>query len=158
MAYKKKYYGLNTLSNFLPNEAKKILKKRGFFEIELLKSWKDIVGENYYNLSKPIKIKKSQVSLRDPATLELKADPTIAFAIQHDQTKLISKINSFFGYKAINRIEIIQQKMANKVSAPNNNNELDDEANINSLDLELLSKYPNLQKNFSKIARKIKKS
>ena len=48
--------------------------------------------------------------------------------------------------------------MANKVSAPNNNNELDDEVNINSLDLELLSKYPNLQKNFSKIARKIKKS
>ena len=58
MAYKKKYYGLNTLSNFLPDEAKKILKKRGFFEIELLKSWKEIVGENYYNLSKPIKIKK----------------------------------------------------------------------------------------------------
>ena len=53
-----------------------------------------------------------------------------------ENSKLI--FNSFFGYKAINRIEIIQQKMANKVSAPNNNNELDDEVNINSLDLEFL--------------------
>ena len=80
------------------------MKKRGFFEIELLKSWREIVGEEYYKLSKPNKIKKSQVSLKDTATLQLKVDPTIAFAIEHDQTKIMSKINGFFGYKAIHKI------------------------------------------------------
>ena len=63
---------------------------------ETLKSWREIVGEEYYKLSKPNKIKKSQVSLKDTATLQLKVDPTIAFAIEHDQTKIMSKINGFF--------------------------------------------------------------
>ena len=43
MAYKKKYFGAQTLSNFLPDEVKKILKKRGFAELELLKNWENIV-------------------------------------------------------------------------------------------------------------------
>ena len=158
MAYKKKYYGLNTLSNFLPEEAKKILKKRGFFEIELLKSWKEIAGDEYYKLSKPNKIKKSKVSLRDPATLELKADPIIAFAIEHDQTKLISKINSFFGYKAICKIDIIQERMEVNNNTSNNNNNLDKKVKIDSRKFNQLSKYPNLQNSFEKIAQKIKKS
>jgi len=158
MVYKKRHYGLNSLSKFLPEEAKKNLKKRGFFEIELLKSWRDIVGEEYYKLSKPNKIKKSQVSLRDTATLQLKVDPTIAFAIEHDQTKIINKINGFFGYKAINKIEIIQERIEINTFTSNNNNKLGKEVNIDSSKYKELSDHPSLQKSFQKILNRVKKS
>ena len=136
MVYKKIHYGLNALSKFLPEEAKKNLKKRGFFELELLKSWREIIGEDYYKLTKPNKIKKSQVSLRDTSTLQLKVDPTIAFAIEHDQTKIISKINGFFGYKAINKLEIIQERIDIDALRSNNNNKLNEEVNIASASTE----------------------
>ena len=158
MVYKKRHYGLNSLSKFLPEEAKKILKKRGFFEIELLKSWREIVGEDYYKLSKPNKIKKSQVSLKDTATLQLKVDPTIAFAIEHDQTKIMSKINGFFGYKAINKIEIIQERMEIDSLTLNDNNKLDEEVHIDSNKFKELADHPSLQTSFQKILNKVKKS
>jgi hypothetical protein len=158
MVYKKRHYGLNVLSKFLPEEAKKNLKKRGFFELELLKSWREIIGEDYYKLTKPNKIKKSQVSLRDTSMLQLKVDPTIAFAIEHDQTKIISKINGFFGYKAIHKLEIIQERIDIDVLRSNNNNKLNEEVNIDSNRFDKLSDYPGLQTSFQKILNKIKKS
>ena len=159
MAYKKRHYGLNPLSKFLPEEAKNILKKRGFFEIELLKSWKEIIGIEYYQLTKPNKIKKSQLSLKEIATLEIKADPTIAFAIEHSKTKVISKINGFFGYNAISKITIIQERLDSKdIHTSNNNNMLDDELKIDSKKFGSLSSHPKLQQSFQKIARKVSKS
>ena len=159
MVYKKKHYGLNTLSKFLPEEAKNILKKRGFFEIELLKSWKEIIGVEYYQLAKPNKIKKSQLSLKEIATLEIKADPTIAFAIEHSKIKIISKINGFFGYNAISKITIIQERFDLKdTHSSNNNNKLDDKLKIDSKKFESLSSHPKLQQSFQKIALKVNKS
>ena len=77
MAYKKKYSGAQTLSNFLPDEVKKILKKRGFAELELLKNWENIVPKKYISLIYPIKIKAN--SQKEGARLVLKVDPSIAF-------------------------------------------------------------------------------
>ena len=57
MAYKKKYSGVQTLSNFLPDEVKKLLKKRGFTELELLKNWENMVPRNFISLTSPMKIK-----------------------------------------------------------------------------------------------------
>ena len=40
----KKYSGLRSVSNFFPKEVKNLLRKRGFFELELLKNWINIVA------------------------------------------------------------------------------------------------------------------
>ena len=113
MAYKKKYSGAQTLSNFLPDEVKKILKKRGFAELELLKNWGNIVPKKYISLIYPIKIKAN--SQKEGARLVLKVDPSIAFAVEHEKEKIIQKINSFFGYQAILKLELIQEKIQNKI-------------------------------------------
>ena len=47
----KKHYGLKNISNFFPNEVKKLLRKRGFFELELLKNWDQIIGTKYSKLT-----------------------------------------------------------------------------------------------------------
>ena len=157
MAYKKKYFGAQTLSNFLPDEVKKILKKRGFAELELLKNWENIVPKEYISLIYPIKIKAN--SQKEGARLVLKVDPSIAFAIEHEKEKIIQKINSFFGYQAIVKLELIQEKILHQDNKLSNNNKLlKDKTNVSNRYLKELIEYPELKKNFEKLASKIKKN
>jgi len=157
MAYKKKYFGAQTLSNFLPDEVKKILKKRGFAELELLKNWENIVPKKYISLISPIKIKPN--SQKEGGHLVLKVDPTIAFAVEHEKEKIIKKINAFFGYQAIVKLELIQGKIDNQdIKLSNNNKSLKDETNVSNRYSKELIEYPELKKNFEKIASKIQKN
>ena len=157
MAYKKKYSGAQTLSNFLPDEVKKILKKRGFAELELLKNWGNIVPKKYISLIYPIKIKAN--SQKEGARLVLKVDPSIAFAVEHEKEKIIQKINSFFGYQAIVRLELIQEKILHQDNKLSNNNKLlKDKTNVSNRYSKELIEYPELKKNFQKIASKIEKN
>ena len=129
MTYKKKYFGAQTLSNFLPDEVKKILKKRGFAELELLKNWENIVPKKYVFLISPIKIKPNSVN--EGGNLVIKVDPSIAFAVEHEKEKIIKKINAFFGYQAIVKLELIQGKIDNQNNELSNNNKsLKDETNV----------------------------
>tara|TARA_B100000029_G_scaffold384606_1_gene380159 strand:+ start:898 stop:1371 length:474 start_codon:yes stop_codon:yes gene_type:complete len=157
MAYKKKYSGAQTLSNFLPDEVKKILKKRGFAELELLKNWGNIVPKKYVSLIYPIKIKAN--SQKEGARLVLKVDPSIAFAVEHEKEKIIQKINSFFGYQAILKLELIQEKIQHQDGKLSNNNKLlKDKTNVSNRYSKELIEYPELKKNFQKIASKIEKN
>jgi len=157
MTYKKKYFGAQSLSNFLPEEAKKILKSRGFAELELLKNWGNIVPKKYISLITPIKIKPN--SQKEGGHLVLKVDPSIAFAIEHEKEKIIKKINAFFGYRAIVKLELNQGKIQNQnYKLSNNNKSLKDEINISNRYSKELIEYPELKKNFQKIASKIQKN
>jgi len=157
MSYKKKYFGAQILSNFLPDEVKKILKKRGFTELELLKNWENIIPIEYISKISPIKIKQNNKV--EGGSLVLKVDPSIAFAIEHEKEKIIKKINSFFGYQAITKLELIQEKIGNKnKNLSNNNKSLKDKANIPDRYSEELIEYPELKNYFQKIASKIEKN
>jgi hypothetical protein len=50
--------GLRPLQSLLPENAKKILKKDGFVYFEIIKDWKNIVGEKIFKDATPSKIKK----------------------------------------------------------------------------------------------------
>ena len=157
MTYKKKYFGAQTLSNFLPEEAKKILKSRGFAELELLKNWGNIVPKKYISLITPMKIKPN--SQKEGGHLVLKVDPSIAFAIEHEKEKIIKKINAFFGYQAIVKLQLIQGKIQNQDDKLSNNNKsLKDGTNVTNRYSKELIEYPELKKNFEKIASKIQKN
>ena len=156
--FKKK--GPQVISNLLPDIAKKTLKRRGFFEIELLKNWENLIDKKYQNQLEPIKIKRSSNQLKSNShILCLLADPSIAFAIQHDSEKIIKKVNLFFGYKAIDKLEIFQKKIdSSNRKKSNNNSKLNN--NFKKFDerYKELNKYPDLRKNFQTILSKITKS
>jgi len=141
----------------LPEEAKKILKSRGFAELELLKNWGNIVPKKYISLITPMKIKPN--SQKEGGHLVLKVDPSIAFAIEHEKEKIIKKINAFFGYRAIVKLELNQGKIQNQdYKLSNNNKSLKDEINISNRYSKELIEYPELKKKFEKIASKIQKN
>ena len=148
----KKYNGLRSISNFFPKEVKDLLHKRGFFELELLKNWIEIVDKKYANTSLPIKLKSGKGNNR--ANLVVKVDPSNAFGFEHDKEKIKRKINSYFGYDAIEKITIIQDRFTvNSIDY----NELDKLPKKQSKTFNQLEEYPKLKEAFEKISKKIPK-
>ena len=148
----KKYNGLRSISNFFPKEVKDLLHKRGFFELELLKNWIEIVDKKYANTSLPIKLKSGKANNR--ANLVVKVDPSNAFGFEHDKEKIKRKINSYFGYDAIEKITIIQDRFTvNSIDY----NELDKLPKKRSKIFNQLEEYPKLKEAFEKISKKMPK-
>ena len=154
--FQKKLRGPQILSNLLPEEAKKILKSRGFSELELLANWERIVGKKFAKLTVPLRLKIGKSSEKNNGKLIVKVDRSVAFAFEHERGKIIKKINLFIGYEVINKVEIIQASI--KVKKTIKINKLESDIKSQSKNYDELKKYPDLRRNFEKIASKILKS
>ena len=152
----KKYNGLRSVSNFFPKEVKNLLRKRGFFELELLKNWINIVDKKYIKTSVPIKLKSGKSN--NGANLVVKVDPSNAFGFEHDKDRIKQKINSYFGYNAVEKMTIIQDRFTSNNIDNNNNNRLDKIPKKESKRFNQLKDHPRLKEAFEKISKKISKT
>jgi len=101
--------GLQLLSSNIESLTKKLLGQAGFVQLELIKNWPDIVGENLAQNSLPERIdyKKGE---RAAGTLVLSVSSgAFALEISHISPIIIEKINAYFGYFAVQKIHIIQK-------------------------------------------------
>ena len=83
----------------------KFLKKRGFIQEKIISSWSNLVGE-FENFTSPNRIKFPKNKF-DEGTLFIKVKSGIGPEIDMRSKDIINKINSMFGYKAINKIKIL---------------------------------------------------
>ncbi|NBO62911.1 MAG: DUF721 domain-containing protein [Candidatus Fonsibacter lacus] len=97
--------GLRPLQSLLPENAKKILKKDGFVYFEIIKNWKNIVGEKMFKEVTPIKIKK----INNENILSINVNKNIMIEIEYSRDQIIEKINSYLGFNAINKIQVISK-------------------------------------------------
>lgn len=87
---------------------KGLLGKHGFTHGVIATKWPDIVGENMARHTQPEKIVFSRDGVTG-GTLHLKTDSgAFATELQHREPLIIERINTFFGYKAVVRIKLIQ--------------------------------------------------
>jgi hypothetical protein len=93
------------LQSLLPENAKKILKKDGFVYFEIIKNWKNIVGEKMFKNVAPLKIKK----INNENILSIIVNKNIMIEIEYSRDQIIEKINSYLGFNAINKIQIISK-------------------------------------------------
>jgi len=93
------------LQSLLPENAKKILKKDGFVYFEIIKNWKNIVGEKMFKDVSPLKIKK----INNENILTINVNKNIMIEIEYSRDQIIEKVNSYLGFKAINKIQIISK-------------------------------------------------
>ena len=101
--------GLQSLSSNIESLTKKLLGQVGFAQIELIKNWHNIVGEDLAQNSLPerIEYKKGE---RAAGTLVLSVSSgAFALEISHISPIIIEKINTYFGYLAVQKIRIIQK-------------------------------------------------
>lgn len=80
-------------------------RKQGFAETAVLADWPEIVGKDMANRCQPIKITR-QRRKNEPGTLVVGAAPVMALELQHTAPQIIERINTYFGFKAICRLQL----------------------------------------------------
>ena len=100
--------GPRALASSLSAVTKTVFGKRGFADGAILKDWAAIAGAHLATHSQPEKIAYPKGS-GDGGTLHLRIDSgSMAIELQHLQPLLIERINGYFGFKAVDRLKIIQ--------------------------------------------------
>ena len=103
-----------SISYSLRNVNKKFLYKFGKLDYTIHAKWSEIVGGFFVHHSEPQKISSIAKSTNEEGKtlydrfLHVNVSPAAAVEFQHFQDKIIEKINSYFGYKAIKGIKIHQ--------------------------------------------------
>lgn len=121
------------ISESLKTINQKLLYKFGKLDYTIHSKWPEIVGVFFVQHSQPKKIISIPVSYNEKEEpiyekyLHVYVTPAAAVEFQHFQNKIIEKINSFFGYKAIHGIKIHQKlvkinKFSSKKTIPHSNN------------------------------------
>ena len=132
---KNRYYKPMKIGESLQGINQKFLYKFGELDYTIHAKWAEIVGSFFIQHSEPQKISSLSKSKDDLGNvvyekfLHVNVTPSAAIEFQHFQNKIIEKINSFFGYKAIKGI-IIHQKII-KTSIIINKKKNEDIADIN---------------------------
>lgn len=93
-----------------------ILAKRAGINTLLLASWDEIAGEQFADCSRPERIRWPRQDGPDetgggftPGLLTIACEGARALFLMHQEAELISRVNSFFGFRAISQIKIIQK-------------------------------------------------
>ena len=96
--------GLRPFGNTLPRGLKGILKKNGYNYSEIISKWNMLVGKDISDCAYPKSIKMKKGDSNGTLVLAIKRGNEIN--IEYSKSKIIDKINSYFGYKLINEIKL----------------------------------------------------
>ena len=96
--------GLRPLANTLPTQIKKILKKNGFNLSSIVDNWTRIVSKDVSDNCYPINIKVSPNTKNLILILNVIHGKEIN--IEYNKKNIIDKINSYYGYSYIEKIEL----------------------------------------------------
>lgn len=103
-----------------------IMAKKAGINTMILGVWDEIVGPDFEECSRPEKIiwPRQKGSMQsdpesggglEPGQLTIACEGSRALFLSHQQSEIIARINSFFGFPAINRIKIIQKAVQKQV-------------------------------------------
>ena len=84
-----------------------IAKKKGLIHGRIILEWEKIVGPHYASYCAPMKVSFRQ-GYRTYGVLHMKVNPSHALLVSHSQDLIIEKVNTFFGYKAVNSLKLLQ--------------------------------------------------
>jgi hypothetical protein len=90
-----------------------VLRRRAGMSIGLIQSWDEIAGPRLAAHTRPERIAWPRRAHEDdpfqPATLVIACEGFAALYVQHETGEIISRVNAFLGFNAIDRIRIVQK-------------------------------------------------
>ncbi len=106
--------GLRPFSSSIPRTLKKHIKKGGYNYSNIVDNWTKIVKKQISDACYPISVKMGK-GMKD-GTLVLNVIHGKELEVEYEKNEIMDKINSFFGYNYINKInlKIIQKKIEEK--------------------------------------------
>lgn len=87
-------------------------RRQGFADHRLVTDWAAVVGPEVARDTLPVKLD------RRSRTLTLKVRPTAALVVQHDEPRLLERINAFFGTTVAYKLRLVQGPVPTPVTAP----------------------------------------
>ena len=95
--------GLRSFKDTLPQEAKRILNKKGQIYSNTLDNWKFLVGKELFNVSYPRSFKNSKLN---GSCLNIMVKRGNEVDLEYSKKEIIKKMNIFFGYNVVNDIKL----------------------------------------------------
>ncbi|MBT6590802.1 MAG: DUF721 domain-containing protein [Rhodospirillaceae bacterium] len=83
------------------------LRKRGFAEGDVISRWGDIVGPELAAVTAPEKLQQRRGDVAG-AVLHVRVGGAAAVELQHMAPMVIERINGFYGYRAVDRLKLVQ--------------------------------------------------
>jgi hypothetical protein len=110
--YRRRATKPRTLGQHIGKLTKQAFGQRGFASGTIIAQWSRVVGDNLASLSSPTRIVYPR-GKRSRGTLHLRiASGSIAVELQHMEPLLIQRINAYFGYRAVDSIQLQQAPLA----------------------------------------------
>lgn len=100
--------GLLSVGLFSGKVTKPLLGKRGLGEGDLVARWELIVGPAVARLCVPERIRFPRGSRENGELVIRVSSGPAATQIQHDAPRILEKINSHFGYRAVAKLKMVQ--------------------------------------------------
>jgi hypothetical protein len=97
--------GLRSFKDTLPNNIKKIIKKKGHIFSETLNNWKYIVGNEIFSICYPKSFKNSNKF--GVSTLHIMVKRGHEIDLEYSKKEIMNKMNSFFGYAVVEKLKFI---------------------------------------------------
>jgi hypothetical protein len=98
---------MRALASEIAKVAAPALGKRGFAAAQLITEWQSIVGAAWADKVTPDRLSFPAGERRD-ATLRVRVASGLGPEVQHSAPLLLERINSFFGYRAVARLALVQ--------------------------------------------------
>jgi hypothetical protein len=90
-----------------------LMQRRAGMTMQLIMAWDDIIGPAHAGYTRPEKFEWPKAygdnDSFKPAMLIIACDGARAIYVQHETNGIINRINTFFGFTAVDRIKIVQK-------------------------------------------------
>ena len=97
--------GLRSFKDILPSKVKKLIDKKGHVYSETLDNWRYFVGDVLFDISFPKSFKSQNKLGSSYLTVMIKRGNEVNF--EYSKNLIIDKINSHFGYNAVQNIKLV---------------------------------------------------
>ena len=98
--------GFQRASSMTRAHLERIAGKNGFAEADVLLHWPEIVGADHAAKCRPVKVTYRHRS--HGATLVVQTDSARAPEIEHQKSKIVERVNQFYGYGAVRHLKVTQ--------------------------------------------------
>jgi hypothetical protein len=120
--------GLRPLGAFASRSLEPAARARGFATLSLLQEWSSIAGAGLASFTAPDRViwpKRPQAEEAAPArskrpqgaVLVLRVDGPRALEVQYRAQQIMERVNSFFGYRAVVELRIVQAPILKRARA-----------------------------------------
>src|SRR5262245_19758032 len=92
------------VSEMVPEVGRAAFRRFGFIQSSVVSRWPEIVGERYAGVSAPESI-RFPAGKRSDGVLTLVVEGAHAPMMQHVAPEIVERVNRFFGYQAVARIQ-----------------------------------------------------